>query len=404
MAFDTLCHNLIDSEHGHRYDWPEWFPKGPCTTEQVATSYREHLQQLRGQVTMVVGGPPCQGFSIAGRRNSLDHRNSLFDAYMQIVRAVEPLYILLENVQGITMLFDKERRGKQQTNSSAEPYSQRIIQTLQHAGYDVKGGFLKAADYGVPQLRPRYFLIGARREFTPFLRENDPFAAIASLRQGFLLAKGLPLDRPVSVKEAISDLETIGNTVQSSDSPRFMQGKYSAPASNYQHLMRTGIQGCLPDSHRLANHRPDIRSRFEEILETCRRGVQLSQSDRARFGLKKHCTIPLAPDQPSRTLTTLPDDIIHYLEPRILTVREYARLQSIPDWFQFLGAYTTGGHRRVQQCPRYTQAGNAVPPFVGEVVGSYLATMHDYYVQSSSGSPRMALQPIHMGTVDAGVA
>ena len=71
-------------------------------------------------------------------------------------------------------------------------------------------------------------------------------------------------------------------------------------------------------------------------------------------------------------MTTLPDDMIHYAEPRILTVREMARLQSFPDWFQFKGKYTTGGDRRTKECPRYTQVGNAVPPLLAEAIGRAL--------------------------------
>jgi DNA (cytosine-5)-methyltransferase 1 len=100
--------------------------------------------------------------------------------------------------------------------------------------------------------------------------------------------------------------------------------------------------------------------------------VQLSKEDRERLGLSKHCTVPLDPSMPSHTLTTLPDDILHYSEPRILCVREYARLQSFPDWFAFKGKYTTGGDRRVRECPRYTQVGNAVPPFLSECLGLLL--------------------------------
>ena len=77
-------------------------------------------------------------------------------------------------------------------------------------------------------------------------------------------------------------------------------------------------------------------------------------------------------DKPAPTLTTLPDDVIHYSDPRILTVREYARIQSFPDWFRFLGKYTTGGKSRRHECPRYTQVGNAVPPLLGEAIGSVL--------------------------------
>ena len=78
----------------------------------------------------------------------------------------------------------------------------------------------------------------------------------------------------------------------------------------------------------------------------------------------------MSPTQPAPTLTTLPDDILHYGEPRILTVRECARLQSFPDWFTFHGKYTTGGDRRKVECPRYTQVGNAVPPLLAKAIGA----------------------------------
>ena len=86
----------------------------------------------------------------------------------------------------------------------------------------------------------------------------------------------------------------------------------------------------------------------------------------------KHRVHWLDPNLPAPTITTLPDDFIHYSEPRILTVRECARLQSFPDWFRFLGNYTSGGDRRAKECPRFTQVGNAVPPRLAEFLGSYL--------------------------------
>lgn len=383
-AFETLNHNLIQGMNGPTYEWPEWFPKQPCTVGKLAGTYRQQLLQLRGKVTLIAGGPPCQGFSMAGRRSKEDNRNSLFKAYLRIVHAVQPLFLLLENVEGIAVEFDKRTRAKRKVGRPPEPYSRRIARALDKSGYEVQAGLLKAVDFGVPQLRPRYFLMAARRGMSPSLKDNDPFKGLEALREGFLRSKGLPVDRPVSVKEALSDLETVNGMEQSVDSPRFMQGTYVSPTTRYQLLMRGNLVGGSPDSHRLANHRPETVARFGEILTTCRRGVQLNQADRERFGLKKHCTVPLDPDQPSKTLTTLPDDIIHYSEPRILTVREYARLQSIPDWFQFRGVYTTGGDRRVRECPRYTQAGNAVPPFMGEAIGTFFSSLHEQFLRSSS--------------------
>ena len=93
------------------------------------------------------------------------------------------------------------------------------------------------------------------------------------------------------------------------------------------------------------------------------------------LGNKKTSVVVLHPNRPSHTLTSLPDDLIHYAEPRILTVREYARLQSFPDWFVFRGKYTTGGEKRVLECPRYTQVANAVAPFVAEALGLTLGRL-----------------------------
>lgn len=386
MAFETLSHNLLKGTNGSTYEWPVWFPQQSCTVGRFADTYRQQLLRLRGTVTMIVGGPPCQGFSLAGKRNKKDTRNSLFKAYIRIVETVQPLFILLENVNGITMEFDKKTREKKKAGRPPEPFSRRIIRALEKIGYEVRADLLRAADFGVPQLRPRYFLIATRRGVSPSLKGNDPFRVLDDLREGFLRSKGLPEDRLVSVKEAISDLETVNGTEQCVDSPRFMQGTYAPPTTHFQRLMRRNHSEGSPDSHRLANHRPETVARFDQILATCRRGVQLSQADRERFGLKKRCTVPLDPDQPSHTLTTLPDDIIHYSEARILTVREYARLQSIPDWFQFRGAYTTGGDRRVRECPRYTQAGNAVPPFVGEAIGILFTSLHNQYLGSSKSA------------------
>ena len=83
----------------------------------------------------------------------------------------------------------------------------------------------------------------------------------------------------------------------------------------------------------------------------------------------------MSQDDVSPTLTTHPDDYVHYCEPRILTVREYARIQTFPDWFEFKGKYTTGGKLRKVEVPRYTQIGNAIPPLFGELAGMVIKEM-----------------------------
>ena len=125
-------------------------------------------------------------------------------------------------------------------------------------------------------------------------------------------------------------------------------------------------------------HRDEVRDRFAQIIKECTQGVRMNEESRARFGLKKHRIYPMSAWEPAPTITTLPDDVLHYSEPRILTVRESARLQSFPDWFRFRGKYTTGGALRTKECPRYTQVGNAVPPLLAEAIGlAAVATLQE---------------------------
>lgn len=119
-------------------------------------------------------------------------------------------------------------------------------------------------------------------------------------------------------------------------------------------------------------HSKRISARFARMLRECRHGVKLSPAEKKKLRLSKHQVAILAGDAPSHTLTTLPDDLLHYSEPRVLTVREYARLQSFPDWYEFKGKYCTGGPERKNQTPRYTQVANAVPPFLSEALGRTL--------------------------------
>ena len=298
---------------------------------------------------------------------------------MEVVETIQPLFILLENVHGISVPFGKKRLSKngKRIGRPPTPFSQKIGKALELAGYHVYPGFIRAVDFGVPQMRPRYFMLAIRKTEVPSKSWCDPFKELEEMRPIFLHSKGLPIDRAVGVEEALSDLETRNKENRDCvDSPGFKQGIYSPAMTQYQRIMRNGMSDGLADSHRLVNHTQAIIDRFTDILRTCRRGVQLNAEDRKRYGLKKNCLVPLDPMLPSNTLTTLPDDLVHYSEPRILTVREYARLQSIPDWFKFRGKYTTGGDRRAKECPRYTQAGNAVPPFVAEAVGSLLVSLH----------------------------
>jgi DNA (cytosine-5)-methyltransferase 1 len=389
LAFETLKHNLVDDRgHGLRYDWPSWLEKSPAEISKFITQHRKQLAGLKGKVSLLAGGPPCQGFSLAGRRKTNDPRNALFKHYVTLVEILAPTFLLLENVKGISLAFRKSATGKGGSRRS-KPFSDRIKKSLEGAGYAVHTQLIRAMDVGVPQFRPRYILLAIRKDVLKGKPQFDPFSDFKARRKLFLKTKGLPVKRPVTVRQAISDLETAGATlVECVDSPRFKQIQYTRPRSNYQRLLHGTLNGTAPNSLRLAQHTDEVEKRFGQIISTCRKGVQLNAADRKRFGLKKHCVVPLDPARPSHTLTTLPDDFLHYSEPRILTVREYARLQSFPDWYAFRGKYTTGGDRRLRECPRYTQAGNAVPPFLAEFLGHLVKDLCGSLTPAAATCPR----------------
>jgi DNA (cytosine-5)-methyltransferase 1 len=379
LAFETLKFNLLDDGKScpYKYDWPSWLGQEPIEISRFIKAHASDLAKLKGKVELLAGGPPCQGFSMAGRRKLNDPRNELFRHYVDLVEIIKPPLLLLENVKGISIAFRKQAKLASPDGRATTPFSEKIKESLEGAGYEVFTRLVRAMDVGVAQFRPRYIMLAIRRDLLKRRPGFDPFEDFDKQRVEFLEGKGLPTDRPITVRQAISDLEVTGaELVECLDSHGFKQIKYTHPRTKYQRLLHGSLNGTSPNSLRLANHRKETRARFQKIVSTCRHGVQLSAADRERFGLKKHCVVPLDGEQPSHTLTTLPDDFIHYSEARILTVREYARLQSFPDWYEFRGKYTTGGDRRLKECPRYTQAGNAVPPFLAEFLGQLISELH----------------------------
>jgi DNA (cytosine-5)-methyltransferase 1 len=373
-AFETLRYNLLEGKQ-IGYSWPIWLSKKPHRISFFIKKYEKKLLGLRGKVDLIVGGPPCQGFSLAGRRKKEDPRNLMFKHYAELVSLLKPKLLLIENVRGITVGHGNGKNEKK-VGRPSKAFSERISETIESLGYYVYSNILMSSEFGVPQLRPRYIMLGISKSYLTNKADINPFDIVKSKRSEFLSGKGLPVNRPITVREAISDLQVKGKElIECQDSPRFKQITYSGPETNYQLLLHGSLNGTPPNSLRLANHRERTIAKFSEILETCRRGVGISAREKKRLGIKKHCLVLLDGSKPSHTITTLPDDLLHYSEPRILTVRENARLQSFPDWFEFKGKYTTGGERRVKECPRYTQVGNAVPPFLAEALGQALSTI-----------------------------
>ncbi len=363
-AFATSDANF-NGHPQYDYEWPEEIERCPWDIGELLATRSEILASYAGKVDLVAGGPPCQGFSHAGRRKANDPRNQLFEDYLRFVDLVKPKIVLVENVRGFDSTFANDGTPK---NFAA------LLKARLGVDYDCVSEVIRASDFGVPQARPRFILVGVRKGDAAARRLASFFADLARASAGFLGKRGLPL-RPSS-RDAISDLEVERNAcVVCPDSKGFKAIAYKGPRSEFQKVMRDGFSGA-PSDTRLAKHRPDIQARFQEIIKASREegrlAVTISKEVRARFGLKKMAIRVLDPLAASPTITSLPDDLLHYSEPRTLTVRENARLQTFPDWFVFRGRYTTGGERRRTEIPRFTQVANAVPPLLAEQIGEAL--------------------------------
>lgn len=373
-AFETLKYNLIDKER--HFDWPDWLEKKNWEINFFIKQYNDQLRKLNGSVDLVVGGPPCQGFSMAGRRKETDIRNQLVHSYIEFISIVKPKIIFFENVKGFTLEFKKNRE-------KGFAYSDFVQKELRDRKYRVQGKLINFGDYGVPQKRTRFILIGINEDYFENAEElaESFFKMLEDQRFDFLKSLGLP--NQTNLQQAISDLLKKNGTVKDAAYKKFQFGSYATKhLTKYQRLMRKDIDGNIlhPDSHRFANHNPQTVERMNELLfisEGCR-GKDIGNEVKNKFQIKKHTIIPLAGKEKSPTITTLPDDYIHYCEPRILTVREYARIQSFPDSYEFKGKYTTGGKLRTKETPRYTQIGNAIPPLFGVQAGKTLINILGY--------------------------
>jgi DNA-cytosine methyltransferase len=211
FAFETLKTNLIEGIHGPRYSWPAWVPKEPSEVGFFIEEHRDEIKRLRGKVDLIAGGPPCQGFSLAGRRKRDDRRNRSIKHYFEFIRLVRPAVLLIENVRVIAVEFGKKRRASENRNRvgrPARPFSVRIQKELEDSGYRVYSDIIRAMDFGVPQFRPRFIMIGIHEDHLKGALA-DPFELLSTRRSDFLSAKGLP-KASVTVADAISDLEISG--------------------------------------------------------------------------------------------------------------------------------------------------------------------------------------------------
>lgn len=391
MAFQTFKHNLIDTTSvRHHFDrWPDWLSKEPHAIEDVLEddSIREHFLSLSGKVMLVAGGPPCQGFSVAGARNGKDPRNLLVFKQINAIKLLKPPFVIIENVGG----FEKKFVSRP-SNGGPISVAEEALDELSKAGYSVGKVKINAADYGVPQVRHRVILFGISKELIPDVDAAklfyDTLAEVAiEQRQEF----GLPLDRYVNVEEAVSDLA--GNEMVSDpEFPAYKTCKYLEVRSPYQKLMRKNISSQeIPTSHRFNKHSQKIIDLITLAHKTQSPG-RLSKEFLYENNCHSNKRYVLDTTIPSSTLTTAPDELFHYKQPRIVTLREMARLQSFPDDFVFYGRYTLNGPARGIAVPRNAQIGNAIPPLVGRAFGKAII---EIYKKIKNHDPSLLQYIIH---------
>lgn len=306
----------------------------------------------RGEVFALIGGPPCQGFSSAGAKNPNDPRNALVFQYLRFVEYIMPDWFVFENVEGILT----SRQG----NSLYD-----LIKELIKLGYVIRVDKVNCAAYGVPQSRKRVFITGSRvvDRFT-FPTPTHSFQSGRDYHRG-------PSQEAPCVLDALSDLPSPSaknerikyTTVPKTEIQRWLRADADSVSLHYVRrlsevnrrriaaLQQGQTMKDLPEDLWHPSYRRRAHRRVMDGTPSERRGG-------APAGMRR-----LVGSEPSKTITAqAPSEFVHPVENRMLTLRECARLQSFPDWFEFDGTASSIAR----------QIGNAVPPMMAFVLARHI--------------------------------
>lgn len=335
-GFDVVAAVEIDPIHSaiHEYNFPKCKTICASVTALEGSDIRAAAGIGSQEIDVVFGGAPCQGFSMIGKRALDDPRNELVHHYVRLVHQLLPKYFVFENVKGLTL-------GKHSR------FLEEIIEALDDAGYDVVTDYkvLNAADYGVPQDRRRLFLMGARRGL--------PKPAYPE-----------PRDR-VTVWEAIADLPNADDYEElvGTDAVRVSFETTSVYAKQLRAMMDDpsdfGYARNFDRDVLTASLRTDHTALSRERFAATEVGKTEPVSRFHKLRPEGVCNTLRAGTGSDRGAFTSPRPI-HPYHPRVITVREAARLHSYPDWFRF---HITKWHG-------FRQIGNSVPPRLGRAVAS----------------------------------
>jgi DNA (cytosine-5)-methyltransferase 1 len=375
-------------------------------------------------VDLLSGGPPCQSFSLAGRREKENHKNKLPLDFANLAGAIQPKFVLLENVKGIIAPFKE--------NGIKYFAWQEVAKAFAVQGFVPICTVLNAKFFGVPQNRERFVMIAIRKDIALLLYKKLKYSYIKSAIQFYkqvnkstnsldtINCNNLPLIR-IDDKSNQEKFDGILLPKLLIDDDKFFTSKdaihdlvssSSDPQSSYMKILKSAFKGStkIIDNHEVRKHCERVRHRFMlyqsitklhngmknkayELIE----GISIPEDEKSKVfealskivsannhstamsiealinsvKTTKHSQRALVADLPSPAQMTIPDELCHYdaKHPRTLTVREVARIQSFPDWFVFKSKVTTGGTQRAFEVPQYTQVGNAVPPLMAKALG-----------------------------------
>ena len=277
----------------------------------------------KGKITVVVGGPPCQGYSQKGQRKTIhDERNFLFRYFVDVVREVEPKYFVMENVPNLL------------TNENGY-FKRELISLFEEIGYTVNADVLCASDYGVPQDRRRAVIIGKYHGDKPVQMPDKKL-------------------KKTTIWDAISDL----NYLNSGEGAEEQEYRFP-PQSVYQKKLREG--STVLTGHMSTNHSKIALERMAMIPP--KGGKEFLPPEHLTKSIYSGTWVRMDADDVSATITTRFDTpasgkFTHPYLNRAITVREAARIQSFPDVFRFYGTKTS----------QMKQVGNAVPPLLARAI------------------------------------
>ena len=331
-GFDIISAVEINKNLSQTYK--ENFPKTKIFEKDIIKVKSKSLLVKHLSVDVVIGGPPCQGFSMSGKRirnNGIflnDKRNVLFKEFVRIIKELKPKIFIMENVPGILNIFEGKTKNQ-------------ILSIFKSIGYETTVKVLLAADYGVPQIRKRAFFIGNNLGIDP-----DFFFP--------------PIENKdyVTVKDAIFDLPFI-----ESGEGEFKSLYKKKPLTEYQKVMRKNSNFLY--NHISTKHDDKVISIIKMLKEG--EGRNSLPAKLRTKSIHSGSYMRIVKDKPAYTITTRFDTppvgrVTHPVANRALTAREAARLQSFPDNFIFFGKKTHVG----------IQIGNAVPPLLAYKIAKNL--------------------------------